>query len=389
MQREHLPQELTDLARMARDVAEQHVAPLVRATEAAHDFSPELRDVLAEAGFLGMVVPEEFGGVTSDVRAEALVVEELARVYPSAATYLTAHWVSAKLLVQAALGGQRDDWLLDALHRAADGQWLGALAATEAEAGSDLASVITRATLDGDTWRLDGTKRFITNGGFADFYAVVARTGDAHSGARGVSLFCVPGGDDGPKAVRFEQKMGLHGSATAELVFDGVRVPADHLVGQENRGFPLLMTGLDAGRVVVAGLSLGIADAGLEHSVRYAGQRKQFGQTIGEFQGIQFMLADMAISVAAARALTYDAADAIVHGRPDASRLASIAKTYASDAAMAVSTDAVQVHGGYGYVNDFPVEMLMRDAKINQIYEGTNQLQRALIARSLLKDSTR
>jgi hypothetical protein len=380
----HFPEGLSDLAALAREVAVKRIAPLVRETELSRQFSPRIRQILAEAGFLGLVVPERFGGVSADVRGEAVVVEEIAKVYPSAATYLTAHWTSSKLLVRAAEAGQDDKWLLAALAKIAEGEWLGAIAATEPEAGSDLAHLHSRAGKAGAEWVLNGGKRFITNGGAADFYAIIARSGG--EGASGISVFCAEADRPGITATRLESKMGLHGSATAEILLDDLHLPADHLVGTEGKGFGMFMAGLDAGRVTVAAMSAGIAAGALGHSVAYARQRRQFGRAIADFQGVQFLLADMEIAVTAARALTMDAAEAVALGHPRASQLASVAKTFASDAAMQVTTDAVQVHGGYGYIDEFPVEMLMRDAKIGQIYEGTNQLQRSLIARRILRD---
>lgn len=387
MLREQLPEEIVELGAVAREVAEKRIGPLVREAEEARGFSPAIREVLEEAGFLGLVVPEEFGGVPVSLFAEAVVVEEIAAVYPSAATYLTAHWMAAKLLVRAVQEGQQDPWLVDALREIAAGRMLGAIAATEPEAGSDLASVRTTAVPDADGWVVNGSKRFITNGGHNDFYVLVVRTGGP--GAKGVSLLYAKSPHEGIAVSRYEKKMGLHGSATAELVIDDLRLPSEQVVGEVDRGFGLLMAGLDEGRVVVAAMSTGIASAALRHATRYASLREQFGQPISEFQGVQFLLADMAIATHGAQSLTYDAARAVVDAGRDAARLASIAKTFASDAAVSVASDAVQVHGGYGYVDEFPVEMLMRDAKINQIYEGTNQLHRGLIARSLLREEVR
>lgn len=383
MLRSHLPVELQELAKVAEQVARDRLAPIVRQCETAGSFSPEIRRILADAGFLGLVVPPRYGGVEADLRAEMVVVEQIARVYPSAATYLTAHWTATKLLLAAARRGTEPEWLVSALGRSADGEWLGAIALTEPEAGSDLARITMRAERTDAGWSLNGTKRFITNGGFVEFYVVLVRTGGP--GASGISLMFVEADRDGVVARRHEDKMGLHGSATAEMSFDGVDVPADHVLGEVDGGFGLIMAGLDEGRVNVAALSLGIAAAAMEHSVAYARDRTQFGQPISAFQGVQFMLADMGIGVAVARSIVYDAADACVRGDPERSRLASVAKTYASDMAMAATTDAVQVHGGYGYVTEFPVEMLMRDAKIHQIYEGTNQIQRVVMARALLR----
>lgn len=376
---EQLSDEYQDLAKVARQVAQERIAPLVQDLERGRKFSPELRSILAEAGFMGLVVPENFGGVDSDLWAEVLTLEEISKVYPTASTYLTAHWFPTKLILRAAKNHMAD-WMPKVLERAADGSMLGAIAASEPGVGSDLGSVTTKAVRDGDQWVINGTKRWITNGGHADFYVVVARTGGP--GTRGVSLFFVEADRPGVRATRFEEKMGLHASATAEILFEDVRVPADHIVGDENSGFTLAMKGFDEGRVTVAALSLGIAEGALDAAIKYAGQREQFGKIIASFQGLQFLLADMAIAVHACRSLVYDAAHAVVTQHPDAARLASIAKTFVSDSAMQVTTDAVQVHGGYGYSTEFPVEMLMRDAKINQIYEGTNQIQRMLIART-------
>jgi alkylation response protein AidB-like acyl-CoA dehydrogenase len=386
MRREDLPTEVQDLATATRDVAVARIGPLVRRAEAEHTFMPEIREVLAEMGLFGVVVPEQHGGVEADVRHQMVVLEELAGVYPSACTYLTAHWLATKLIARN-LGDPAPDWAKPLLSDAATGARIGAIAVTEAEAGSDLASARMAAKHVGDHWELSGTKRFITNGGFCDYYTVLARTGEA--GARGLSLFLVEADRPGVLAARFEEKMGLHGSATAEMEFTDVIVPDDHLIGEPGRGFQYVMQAFDEGRIGVAAMSLGIAEAALRASQTYATERRQFGHAIAHFQGVQFLIADMAIAVETSRSLLYDAAQAVVEGRGDASRLSAIAKTYVTDSAMTVATDAVQVHGGYGYINEFPVEMLMRDAKIGQIYEGTNQILRMVIARSYLGEHAR
>jgi alkylation response protein AidB-like acyl-CoA dehydrogenase len=365
---------------MVRSLAEGKIAPLVDEVEGAGTFSQAIRVVLADAGLFGLVVPPEYEGSLSDIRHQAIVLEELARVYPSACTYLTAHWLATKIVALNATGEDEAGWVAPLLRAAATGDRLGAIAVTEPDAGSDVASVTTRARRGPDEWVLRGTKRFITNGGFADFYTVLARTGGP--GAKGLSVFHVEADRPGVGVVRFEQKMGLHGSATAEIQFDDVRIPADHLIGREGEGFLYSMRGFDEGRLGVAAIALGTAEGALAAALRYAGERRQFGQEIIEFQGIQFILADMAIKVQSAQSLIYDAIQAFVQRRPEASRLAAMAKIHASDAAMEVTSDAVQVHGGSGYVRGFPVEMFMRDAKINQIYEGTNQILRGLVARS-------
>jgi alkylation response protein AidB-like acyl-CoA dehydrogenase len=310
-------------------------------------------------------------------------MEEMSKVFPTASTMLTPHWFSTKQIVRWAQG----DWVRRLLSDIAAGRRIGALALTEPEAGSDLGSLSTSATRDDEEWVITGRKRFITNAGVSDFYVALARTGA--SGTRGISMFYVESDRPGLTVGRLEKKMGLRGSATAEVYFDEVRVPAGHLIGTEGSGFQQMMHGLQDGRAMVAAVAVGIAQGALDQAVSYARIRRQFGKPIGAFQGMQFMLADMAIKTETARSITYDAVDASIAGSPDAARLISIAKTFATDMAMEVTTDAVQVLGGSGYVSDFPVEMLMRDAKIQQIYEGTNQIQRVLIARELLGDVAR
>jgi alkylation response protein AidB-like acyl-CoA dehydrogenase len=372
------PEEIELLRKTIRDLAASRVAPLIEGIETSGKFSVELLGVLKAAGLTGMIVPADHGGVDTDLRGFVVVMEELAQVFPTACTMLTPHWFSTKQIVKWADGC----WVGSVLQRVADGELIGAIALTEPEAGSDLASVSTTATHVDDQLTINGQKRFITNGGHADYYTVLARTGGP--GARGLSLIFVEADREGVSVGRIEKKMGLHGSATAEILFEQVSVPLDHVIGIENRGFAQTMDGIEEGRVVVAAMSLGIAQGAMDHAVEYAKSRRQFGKPIGAFQGLQFMLADMAIKIDAARSLVYDATEAVVGRSPEAARLASAAKTFASDAAMEITTDAVQVLGGYGYTTDFPVEMLMRDAKINQIYEGTNQIQRMLIARGLL-----
>jgi hypothetical protein len=381
MLKKHWPEEIELLRKTVRDLAARRVAPLVEGIETSGTFSPALMDVLKDTGLTGMIVPASHGGVDADLRGFVVVMEELSQVFPTASTMLTPHWFATKQIVKWT-SADTAPWAAPLLAEVAEGNGIGAIALTEPEAGSDLAAVSTAAVRTGDNYVINGGKRFITNGGQADYYTLLARTGAP--GARGLSLIYVEADRAGLSIGRIEKKMGLRGSATAEVLFDDVTVPVDHLIGTENRGFAQAMDGIEEGRVVVAAMSLGIAQGALSHAVEYAKNRKQFGKPIGAFQGLQFMLADMAIKVDASRSLVYDAAEAVMARTPDAARLASAAKTYASDAAMEVTTDAVQVLGGYGYVSDFPVEMLMRDAKINQIYEGTNQIQRMLIARGLL-----
>ena len=372
------PEEIELLRKTIRDLAAKRVAPLIEGIESSGTFSVELLEILRTAGLTGMIVPADHGGVDTDLRGFVVVMEELSQVFPTASTMLTPHWFSTKQIVKWADAG----WVGPLLQRVADGELIGAIALTEPEAGSDLASVSTTATHSGDQLVINGQKRFITNGGHADYYTVLARTGGP--GARGLSLIFVEADRQGVSVGRIEKKMGLRGSATAEILFEDVGGPVDHVIGTENRGFAQAMNGIEEGRVMVAAMSLGIAQGAMKHAVDYAKSRRQFGKPIGAFQGLQFMLADMAIKIDATRSLVYDATEAVIERSPEAARLASAAKTFASDTAMEITTDAVQVLGGYGYTADFPVEMLMRDAKINQIYEGTNQIQRMLIARGLL-----
>ncbi|HEX9832928.1 MAG TPA: acyl-CoA dehydrogenase family protein [Mycobacterium sp.] len=380
--------ESEDLRKAVRELATKRVTPMIEQIERTGEFSRELLAVLHEAGLPAMIVPARYGGADSVLHDYVVVMEELSQVFPTASTMLTPHWFATKQIVKWATAPEGESsWVAPLLQRVAAGEAIGALALTEPEAGSDLANVATKATEDAGEWVISGQKRFITNGGECDYYTVLARTGGP--GARGLSLFYVEADRPGVNVGRLEKKMGLRGSATAEIEFDAVRIPADHIIGERDRGFAQAMAGIEEGRVIVAAMSVGIAQGALDHAVAYASQRRQFGKPIGAFQGMQFMLADMSIKLDAARYLTYEAATAVRAGRADAARLASSAKTFASDIAMEVTTDAVQVLGGYGYTADFPVEMLMRDAKINQIYEGTNQIQRILIARDLLGDVAR
>jgi alkylation response protein AidB-like acyl-CoA dehydrogenase len=383
MSRGTWPEEIAQLQKVVADLAARRVQPMVAGIEERGEFSHDLMNVLRNAGLTGMPVPPEYGGAESDLRSYIVVMEEMSKVFPTASTMLTPHWFSTKQIVRWAQAG----WVRSLLSDIAEGRKIGALALTEPEAGSDLGSLTTSATRDGEGWVITGRKRFITNAGVSNFYIVLARTGA--SGTRGISMFYVESDRPGLTVGRLEKKMGLRGSATAEVYFDEVRVPADHLVGTEGSGFGQMMHGLQDGRAMVAAVAVGIAQGALDQAVSYARTRRQFGKPIGAFQGVQFMLADMAIKTETARSITYDAVDASIADSADAARLVSIAKTFATDMAMEVTTDAVQVLGGSGYVSDFPVEMLMRDAKIQQIYEGTNQIQRVLIARALLGDVAR
>jgi len=273
---------------------------------------------------------------------------------------------------------QRAQWMPPAIA----GEWIGSYCLSEAEGGSDAAALRTRAVRDGDSYVINGTKAWVTHGGESDFYILFCRTGDA--GAKGISTIFVPAGTPGVARAKLEEKMGMKSSPTAQITFDDARVPADHLIGQEGIGFRIAMEALDGGRLGIAACSVGVSQAALDAALAFARERKQFGTAVAQFQGISFMLADMATQIEAARALTIDAARRRDAGQTYSSN-AAMAKLFASDTAMRVTTDAVQIHGGYGYVDEFPVERYMREAKALQIVEGTNQIQRLVIGRALTK----
>ncbi|HTT86005.1 MAG TPA: acyl-CoA dehydrogenase family protein [Acidimicrobiales bacterium] len=325
-------------------------------------------------------IPVEYGGMGADHVTQAIMVEELARA--CAATSVTL--LISKLSVVPVMNWGSDELKRHYLPRIASGEAQGSYCLSEADAGSDVAAMRCRAVRDGDHYVLSGTKYWITNAGISDVYTVFAKT-DPEAGHRGISCFVVEA-DWGVKVAKLEQKMGLRGSPTGEVVFDDVRVPAANLVGQEGQGFTIAMHTLDRSRPTIGAQAVGIAQGAIDHASAYLQQRQAFGRPIAEFQGLRFMVADMAMRTEAARTLVYRACATIDAGDPDhdLSVVGAMAKCFASDTAMAVTTDAVQLLGGYGYTKDFPVERMMRDAKITQIYEGTNQIQRVVIAKRLL-----
>ena len=379
-----LTEEQEAFRRLARQLAEERIAPRAREYDRTGEFPWDVVQLFREHGLFSLCVPEAYGGAGTDLLTLAVVIEELARVDATAALILAVQELGALPILLGGSEAQKRRWL-PAL---ASGEKLAAFALTEPEAGSDAAAVRTRATRRGDRWVLEGTKRFITNGSVADLVVVFA-TVDPSLGHRGVTAFVVEKGTPGFHVSRIEEKMGLHASPTAELVFDGCEVPLDHRLGGEGEGFKVAMMTLDRSRPGVAAQALGIAQGALDYAVAYLKQRRQFGRLLAEFQGLQFMVADMATQVEAARQLLYYACRLIQehgYGRlpPEVNRYAAMAKLFCSDVAMRVTTDAVQLLGGYGYIKEHPVERMMRDAKITQIYEGTNQIQRLVIARSLL-----
>jgi len=366
-----------------RQLAFEKIAPRAADIDREAAFPEDIRRLLAENEVLALPFPAEHGGVGADLLTQCLAIEQIARACVTSSLILSVHALASLPLLMAGTKEQQAR-LVPAL---ATGEKLAALALTEPEAGSDAAALRTRAIKEGDGYHLSGTKRFITNGSVAGLITVFAVTDADAPRHQRISCFAVEVPADGFKVSRLEHKLGIRGSPTAELSFDGVRVPADNLIGKEGQGWELAMKTLDRSRPGIAAQAVGIAQGALDAAAQYARERKQFGQRIGEFQMIQAMLADMDARTEAARQLTYKACVEIEAGAPDASRWASVAKLVAGDTAMAVTTDAVQVLGGYGYTDDYPVERMMRDAKITQIYEGTQQIQRLVIARSLLGKS--
>ena len=363
-----------------RELAEERIAPRAAEVDRTAEFPEDIRQLLADHEILALPFPEAYGGVGADLLTQCLAVEQIARACATSSLILSVHALASTALLLAGTEEQQARLIPDL----ASGAKLAAFALTEPEAGSDAAATRTRAVRDGDDYVIDGTKRFITNGSVADVITVFAVTNPEAKKHERMSCFAVEVPTTGFAVTRLEHKLGIRGSPTAELSFDGVRVPAANRIGAEGDGWKLAMATFDRSRPAIAAQAVGIAQGALDVAVAYAKDRKQFGQRIGDFQMVQAMLADMDARTEAARQLTYKACVEIEAGAKDAARWASISKLVAGDAAMAVTTDAVQVLGGYGYIDDFPVERMMRDAKITQIYEGTQQIQRLVIARSLL-----
>jgi alkylation response protein AidB-like acyl-CoA dehydrogenase len=369
--------EAGELLGLAREIAAAELALSAAQAEEDARFPREELRILGRAGLLSLPFPEDVGGGGQPYEVYLQVLEELARSWLSVGISVSVHALACFPMATAGNDEQIAKWLPWML----SGEALGAYCLSESHSGSDAAALSTRAERDGDVYRVTGSKSWITHGGVADFYSVMVRTSD--DGARGITCLLVPGDSPGLTSAEPERKMGANASRTAGIHLDGVEVPIHQRIGQEGEGFPIALAGLDAGRLGIAACAVGLAQAALDAAVEYAGQRQQFGRAIGEFQGVSFGLADMAASVAAARALYLDAARMRDAGLAYGS-LAAMAKLVATDTAMRVTTQAVQVHGGYGYTRDFPVERYFREAKVLQIVEGTNQIQRMVIGRSLL-----
>ncbi|WP_238010498.1 acyl-CoA dehydrogenase family protein [Dactylosporangium sp. AC04546] len=374
-----MPTPYDEIREAVRAVCDDKVAPNAAHADERAEFPQASYDALRAADFHAPHVPVEYGGAGADALATVIVIEEVARACASSSLIPAGNKLGTMPLLLAASEELRRRYLPPI----ARGEAMFSYCLSEPEAGSDAASMKTRAVLDGDTWVLDGVKRWISNAGVSEYYTVFAVT-DPAARSRGISAFVVERSDPGVSFGAPERKLGIKGSPTREVYLDNVRIPANRIIGEPGTGFGTAMRTLDHTRVTIAAQALGIAQGALDFALGYVQQRKQFGKPIADFQGIQFMLADMGMKLEAARQLTYAAADRSERAAPDLTYFGAAAKCFASDAAMQITTDAVQLLGGYGYTKDFPLERMMRDAKITQIYEGTNQIQRIVMARQLL-----
>jgi alkylation response protein AidB-like acyl-CoA dehydrogenase len=380
-----LPEEHQALRESVRALADEKIVPRAGDIDRNSEFPQDVYEALVKADLHAAHIPESYGGTGADAIATAIIIEEVARACAASSLIPAVN----KLGTMPLLLGASEELKQRYLPPVARGEAMFSYALSEPEAGSDAAAMRTRAVRDGDQYVLNGVKRWITNAGVSKYYTVMAVT-DPANGASGISTFVVESGDPGFSFGAPERKLGIKGSPTRELYFDNCAIPADRLIGEEGAGFRIALRTLDHTRITIAAQALGIAQGALDYAAGYVKERKQFGQAISEFQGVQFMLADMAMQVEAARQLTYAAAaksERVMEGgtEADLTFFSSACKCFASDVAMKVTTDAVQLLGGYGYVSDYPVERMMRDAKITQIYEGTNQIQRMVMARQLLK----
>ncbi|WDZ86923.1 acyl-CoA dehydrogenase family protein [Micromonospora cathayae] len=376
-----LPEEHEAVREAVREVCEAKVAPHAAEADETGEFPKAAYDALRAADFHAPHIPVEYGGAGADALATAIVIEEVARACAASSLIPAVNKLGTMPLLLAG----SDELKRRYLTPVAAGEAMFSYCLSEPEAGSDAASMTTRAVRDGDHWVLNGVKRWITNAGVSEFYTVFAVT-DPTARSRGISAFVVEKSDPGVSFGAPEKKLGIKGSPTREVYFDDVRIPADRIIGTEGTGFATAMKTLDHTRVTIAAQAVGIAQGALDYARGYVKERKQFGKPVAEFQGIQFMVADMGMKLEAARQLTYTAAGKSERGDADLTYFGAAAKCFASDAAMEITTDAVQLLGGYGYTRDYPVERMMRDAKITQIYEGTNQVQRIVMARQLLRD---
>ncbi len=375
-----LSDEHNELRSVLRDLCEKEIAPHAADVDEKARYTDEALAALTASGMAAIHIPEEYGGQGGDSVAACIVIEEVARVCASSSLIPICN----KLGTMGLLMRGTEELKKQVLPSIAAGDAVASYALSEREAGSDAASMRTRARREGDEWVLNGAKCWISNGGHSTWYTVMAVT-DPDKGANGISAFVVHKDDPGFTIGAKEKKMGIKGSPTTELYFEDCRIPADRIIGDEGTGFKTALATLDHTRPTIGAQAVGIAQGALDASIEYFKERKQFGKRIGDFQAVQFMLADMAMKIEAARLMVYTAAARAERGEPNLGFISSASKCYASDVAMEVTTDAVQLFGGYGYTTDFPVERFMRDAKITQIYEGTNQIQRVVMSRALLK----
>lgn len=375
-----LNEEQSDIRDMVRQFTAREITPHAEAWDEEHHFPRDVYTKMAVLGLMGMTTPEESSGNMLSRLSGALVYEELAKGEMATAVGLSVHNMVTGSLARFGNSEQRKQWV----PRLASGELLGAFSLSEADAGSDAASLQCRAELNGDSYTINGTKMWVTNGGEADLYLLMART-QTGKGAAGISCFVVEKGTPGLSFGKTERKMGLHSSPTRELVFEQCTIPLTNRIGEEGQGFKIALSSLDGGRINIGAIAVGVAQAAFETARIYAQEREQFHKPIATFQAIQFMLADMAMKIEAARLLVYEAAYKLDNGQ-NTSMYAAMAKCFASDMAMEVTTNAVQILGGAGYVRDYPAERYMRDVKVTQIFEGTNQIQRVVIARALLGD---
>jgi butyryl-CoA dehydrogenase len=369
---------------LARQIAEEKIVPVRAELDEKEEFPHEIMKVLAQSDMFGIFIPEEYGGLGMGSLELCIAVEELSRACLGVSTSYAANALGTYPILLFGTEEQKNKYLPDI----AAGKRLVAFALTEANAGSDAAGIQTTAKKDGDYYILNGTKQWITNGGEAEIYTVIAMT-DPSRGARGASAFIVEKGTPGFSFGKKEKKMGIRASVTRELIFDNCKIPKENLLGREGMGFIVAMKTLDQSRVGVGAQGVGVAQGALDEAIKFARQRVQFGKPVISFQAVQHMLADMATLTEAARALVYSVARYVDNGAKDISKPSAMAKVFATDVAMKVTTDAVQVMGGSGYMREYPVEKMMRDAKILQIYEGTNQIQRNVIGQELIKEAAR
>ena len=377
-----LPEEHQLLRKTVRQVADDKIAPRAAEIDETGEFPWDVNKALVSADLHAVHVPEAYGGVGADAIASAIVIEEVARACCASSLIPAVNKLGTMGLILAGSEELKHNYL----GKLARGEGMFSYCLSEPEAGSDAANMKTRAVRDGDSYVLNGTKRWITNAGVSDFYTVMAVT-DPDAGSRGISAFVVEKADEGVSFGAPEKKMGIKGSPTREVYLDNVRIPADRRIGEEGTGFKTALRTLDHTRLTIGAQALGVAQGAVDYCIRYVQERKQFGKPIAEFQGVSFMLADMAMKTEAARSLIYRAAAMSERMEPDLTFMSAAAKCFASDVAMEVTTNGVQLLGGYGYTRDYPLERMMRDAKITQIYEGTNQIQRLVMSRNLLKNN--